>query len=395
MEKIRVLEIVEATSAGTRRHVTDLTGHLDSRRFAVTLVCATLREKGFLEDVQALRERGVAVVVIQMVRHISPVRDGAAFFRILRVIRRGGFDVVHTHSSKAGFLGRLAARVAGVKTIIHTPHTFAFEMGIGRVRKALYWGLEWFAACFTKRIICVCQSEADNAVKAGLAPAGKFVVIENGLSEESFSAPADQSDARRVLGLGAEARVVGMVGRFEPQKGHLDLVRAASWVVARCPDVCFVLAGEGSKWPAVRRLIDERGLGPHFRLPGVVDHPRLLYAAFDVVVLPSLWESLPYSLLEAMAAGKAIVATSVGGMPGAVVHGETGWLVPPEKPELLAAALVELLANPEKRQALGAAARARAQHRYRLGDMVAKVEALYLSLAGCADSAGDIVNGES
>ncbi len=378
MTKIRVLEIVEATSAGTRRHVTDLIGHLDPGRFAVTLIGATLREKGFLDDLALMRDRGVTVVVVQMVRNISPFRDVAAYFRILRVIRQGAFDVVHTHSSKAGFLGRLAARAAGVPTIIHTPHTYAFEMGVGRIRKAFYRRLERFAAGVTDKIICVCRSEAERALKAGLAPAGKFVVIENGLSEEAFALPAEASAARRTLGLGQDDLAVGMVGRFEPQKGHLDLVRAAPQIVERFPSVRFVLVGDGAKLPAVRQLIDNLGLQAHFVLPGAVENTLAVYPAFDVFVLPSLWESLPYSLLEAMAAGRAIVATSVGGVPEAIVPDETGLLVPPASPDSLAGAIMALLANPGKRQTLGAFAKERAQSRYRLDTMVSKIESLYL-----------------
>lgn len=377
MAKIRVLEIVEATSAGTRRHVTDVVCRLDSRRFSVTLVCATLREKGFLDDLALIRGLGVEVIVVQMVRNISPFRDLAAYVRLRRLIRPGRFDVVHTHSSKAGFLGRMAARAAGVRTLIHTPHIFAFEMGVGRLRKALYWRLEKYVAGFTDKIVCVCQSEADRAIQAGLAPAGKFVVIENGLSEEAFRDAGDPAAARRARGLGPDGRVVGMVGRFEPQKGHLDLVRAAVPVIKRFPDTRFVLVGEGSQLPAVRRLIGELGLDAHFVLPGVLERPLALYPAFDVFVMPSLWESLPYALLEAMAAGKAIVATSVGGVSEAILHGETGLLVPPASPDLLAAAMVELLAKPEQRQAFGAAARARAQSRYRLDPMISKIEHLY------------------
>jgi glycosyltransferase involved in cell wall biosynthesis len=377
MSKIRVLEIVEATSAGTRRHVTDLVSHLDPSRFSVSLICSTLREKGFLDDIRLMRDRGVEVIVIQMVRNISPLRDLIAYFQILRVIGRGRFDVVHTHSSKAGFLGRLAARVTGVRIVIHTPHTFAFEMGVGRIKQGLYRRLEQFAARFTDTIICVCQREADSALKAGLALAGKFTVIENGLPEEAFTELGDKVAARRMLGLGADEPLVGMVGRFEPQKGHLDLVRAAPRVIQRFPNVRFALVGEGSKLSAVQRLIERLDLERHFVLPGVLENSSALYPAFDVFALPSLWESLPYSLLEAMAAGKAIVATSVGGMPGAITDGETGRLVPPDSPESLASAIVDLLANPDQRRSFGAAARERARVRYRLDNMVSKVEDLY------------------
>jgi glycosyltransferase involved in cell wall biosynthesis len=377
MSRIRVLEVIEATAGGTRRHVTELVCHLPAERFDISVICSVERDPDYARDIRLMRERGASVTVVPMVRHISPLRDLVAFFRIWRIIRRGGYDIVHAHSSKAGFLGRLAAAAAGVPVILYTPHTFAFQMGAGRLRKAVYLFLERLAARVTDRFICVSGSEREAAVAAGVAEAGRFVVIENGLPAEAFEAEGDRRALRRGLGLEAEAPVVGMAGRFEPQKGHGDLVRAAARVVKRVPGVRFVLLGEGSLEAGVRRAIAEHGLEEAFLLPGLVETAREYYAVFDVVVLPSLWESLPYSLLEAMAAGKAVVATRVGGMAEAIEDGVSGRLVPPAAPAALASALVGLLESPAERQALGAAARERARSRFRLESMIAKVGELY------------------
>lgn len=379
MKAIRVLEVVEATAGGTRRHVTELVCNLNPEKFEVSVVCSTLRDPGYRADIEAMRRRGATVTVIPMVRNISPVRDAVAFFRIWRHIRQGGYDIVHTHSSKAGFLGRLAAAAAGVRSIIHTPHTFAFQMGVGPVFKALYRVLERRMSRLTTRYACVSRSEEESAVQAGLEAAGKCVLIENGLPESAFSETGNTEQLRRELGLKADDLVVGTAGRFEAQKGLHDLLRAAVLVLQRVPKVRFVLMGEGSLLPEIRALRDRLGLQETVLLPGEVEQAALFCKAFDVFVLPSLWESLPYSLLEAMAAGNAIVATRVGGVPDALVHGESGLLVPPADPEALAEALVYMLTMPGRRHEFGAAARLRAHGRFRLEAMVRKIEELYTS----------------
>lgn len=381
MSRIRVLEVVEATAGGTRRHVTELVCRLPPARFEVSVLCSLERDPDYARDIHRMRQMGARVTVVPMVRNISPLRDGVAFGALVRHMRRGGYDIVHTHSSKAGFLGRWAAAVAGVPAIVHTPHTFAFQMGVAPWRRGVYLFLERLAARVTDRFICVCRSEREVAVAAGVAPAARCVVIENGVPLSACGRNGDRAARRRELGLAEDAPVVGMAGRFEPQKGHADLVKAAALVAARVPVVRFVLLGAGSLMPAVIAAIEQAGLREAFLLPGLVEDAVDYHAAFDVVALPSRWESLPYSLLEAMAAGKAIAATRVGGMAEAIEDGVSGRLVPPADPAAMAEALVGLLESPAERQALGAAARERARERYSLESMIARVAALYEHLA--------------
>ncbi len=376
-KKIRVAEVVEATTAGTRRHVTELVCALDPARFAVTVLGSTRRDPGFLADIDRMRRHGVDVAVVPMVRPISPFRDAAALFRLLGLLRRGRFDVVHTHSSKAGFLGRLAARLAGVPRVVHTPHTFAFQMEVSPFSMGLYRTLERLAACWTDRLICVCEAEREAARRAGLDRAGRCVVIPNGLPASAFEPTPDKGALRRRLGLRPEDRVVGMIGRLASQKSPLDLVAAAAFTLKREPDVRFVLVGDGPLMPAVRREIDALGLGDRVFAPGALENGAGLVSAFDVFVLPSRWESLPYSLLEAMAAGVAIVATPVGGVPDVIVHEKTGLLAPAGSPACLALAILELLEDKSKRRTLGAAARGRAEERYRLEPLVDRIERIY------------------
>ena len=375
--RVKVLEVTEATTAGVRRHFRDLVAHLDKERFSVDVVCSTLRDAGFLNDIESMRLGGAGVAVVQMSRAINPASDVAALAAMRRAIRQSKPDVVHTHSSKAGFLGRLAARLEGTPAIIHTPHVFPFEMEAPRPRKTLYFLLEKLAARWTDRFICVSRHERDFAVQSGLAPASRFVLIENGIGAPPPVPPSDAEKHRMELGLEPADLVVGAVGRFTPQKGYGYLVLAAEGVVKRFPNAKFILVGDGETREAIESMAARLRLRSHFVFTGAREDALSLYPLFDLFVLPSLWESLPYALLEAMAAGRAIIATQVGGIPEAIAHGQTGCLVPPKDPAALAQAMIELLPNEPRRQALGSAAREVVHSRYGLDRMVRLTETLY------------------
>ena len=371
----RILQVLEATEGGTRRHLMDLCLHLDPGRFTVSVACSVLRDPAFAADIDTLRARGIRVHVVPMQRAISPVRDLVALVRLWRLMRVGAYDVVHTHSSKAGFLGRLAAHLAGVPRVVHTPHTFPFEMEVGSGTRRLYAGLERLAARFTQIMVCVCPSQRPAA--QALVGARRTVVIENGIAPLLPADAAAGEARRRALGLASDAVVAGVIGRMSRQKGHADFVAAARSVAARLPMARFLLVGDGECRPAVVRRIAAAGLEDRFIFAGAQEDIAGWLAAMDVVVLPSLWEGLPYVLLEAMAAGRAVVATRVGGIPDVVEDGVSGRLVPPRDPEALALALAALLEDAGVRSAIGIQARLRLAGRCRLDDMVKRLESVY------------------
>lgn len=384
-ERITVAEIIEATTGGTRRHLYDLVTHLDPRRFAVTVICSTLRDQTFLEDIEMFRARGVQVAVVPMVRRISPWRDAAAFARIYRLLKQHRYSVVHTHSAKAGFLGRLAARLAGIPAVVHTPHVFPFQMATNRCLRTLYFLLEKFVARFTGRFICVCPMEKDAAQQWGLAPAGKIDVIENGIDAASLETLTDERRSlAEHLGFAADDPLVGMAGRFVPQKGHRTLIRAAREVVRDFPKARFVMIGDGALRPGIERMIRRFSLEENCFIVPVRQRLSSFYAALDVAVSPSLWEGLPYVLLEAMALERAIVATAVGGVSDLIEDGRTGLTVPAKDARALADAISRLLARPQLRQRLGKAAAQVLEHRYRLQDMVGRTAAVYQALLDIA-----------
>jgi len=380
-EKTPVVEILEATTGGTRRHLGDLVTHLDPTRFDVTVICSTLRDDAFLEDIESFRACGIRVVTIPMVRPISPWRDAVALARIYRQLRRHRFTIAHTHSAKAGFLGRLAARLAGVPVVVHTPHVFPFQMETGRHRKLLYFLLEKLAARWTDKIICVCRVEEEVARRWKLVPDEKIQVIENGIDVAALETLTDERRSLAGdLGFAPDDPLIGMAGRFVPQKGHRYLVLAAAKVVREFPKARFVLIGEGELRPDVDQMIRRLSLEKNCFILRSRHRLSSFYAALDVAVSPSLWEGLPYVLLECMALEKAIVTTMVGGIADLIEDGRTGLAVPAADAEALADAIRRLLARPQLRQDLGRAAGRVLQNRCRLQDMVVQTSALYQAL---------------
>ncbi len=370
-----VLEILEATTGGTRRHLMDVVTSLDPSRFQVTVACSARRDPAFFNDIALMRAKCITVHLIPMRRAISPFSDLLALLRLVRFMRHTRFDVVHTHSSKAGFLGRLAARLTGVPRIIHTPHTFPFQMKSSRPIRFAYFHLERFAARFTDRILCVCPSQ--RVIAQRLINPARVVVIENGIGAPPTPNVAERNRQQLELGISPGCLVVGMVGRFTLQKGHVHFIAATRQVAARLPDVRFILVGSGELKQRIERNIAAAGLQDRFILLGAREDVPDLVPLFDVVVLPSLWEGLPYALLEAMSAGKPVIASSVAGMADVIKNGDNGLLVPPEDSTALADAMLKLLENGELRSTMGHRARESLRHRCRLEDMIERLSSVY------------------
>ncbi len=375
---VKVAQVIEATTGGTRRHLVDLCMQLDRRRFDVSVFCATRRDPAFRTDIKRLEERGISVTEVEMLRQIRPVRDLVALVRLYRRLRAGNFDVVHTHSSKAGVLGRLAGRLAGVPRIIHTPHAFPFMMDVVPVQRAFYRWVERLAARVTDRIVCVCRFEREQALAVQLCDPSKLVVVENGIAAPPAGTdPAPVAAVREQCAVPDDGFLVGASGRLVRQKGIPDLLEAFAVVHERQNTARLVIQGDGPTRDALLLQARRLGIDDVCTIRPGLGGPADVFRASDVVVFPSCWEGLPYTLLEAMAVGCPVVATRVGGMPEAVAAGPAGILVPSADPAALARAILDLLGNESLRRESGDRARALMAERYRLSEMVAAVEALY------------------
>ncbi len=374
--RIKICYVCEATAGGVRKHLRDLILGLPSKKFEIAAMLGDRGEPGFREDIRKFRERGAAVSIVGMTRAVSPIRDLSA----LRALRAGieSFcpDIVHTHGSKGGFLGRLAASASKVPRIIHTPHTFAFQWARG-VRRWAYTAAERFAAKRSHVFVAVSPSQRDLIISCGLAPPERTRLIENGVDCAALFRPHAHDAIRRELGVEKHSLLVGMVARLAPQKGVKRFVAAARIAADAVPEARFALIGGGPLEAETRRQVSSLGLADRFLILGHREDAERLYPAFDLFVLSSLYEGLPYVLLEAQAAGLAVVATNVPGSSDAVADGRTGVLVPPEDTEAIAEAIVSLLKDPAKRAAMAEAGRRRAAERFSINEFLRRHEELY------------------
>lgn len=372
--------VLEATVGGTRRHLLDLVQHLDRRRFRVAVAASCERDPRFRSDLQRLRAVGFACEEVPMVRLIRPWRDAVAFLRLYRHLQTHSYTIVHTHSSKAGFLGRWAAWACRIPIRIHTPHGFPFDRQIPRPLQRFYRVLEQATASVTTRLICVSCAEAASARKQKLLPDDCLVIIPNGialpLSIPGRKEARDALDRRWGIHLDGDQLLVASVGRLVRQKGYPDFIAAASLLHQRFAEARFVLAGEGEDRV---RLTDQIASLALPKICMLLDSEAIpfVYGAMDVFVCSSLWEGLPYTVLDAMAAGRPVVATRVGGLPECVRPGRNGFLVAPHDPAALADAIGRLLADPLLRERMGGESRRIVEAEFRLDQMVQATEALY------------------
>jgi glycosyltransferase involved in cell wall biosynthesis len=317
--------------------------------FAVSL----LSGRGGLLDDEARAIPGIELSFVPgLVRRPSPAHDLRAAWALYREMRRLKPDIVHTHSSKAGILGRMAARAAGVPVIVHTIHGFGFNDRQPASLRAVLVGMERLVAPWTTHTIAVSSAQIEAGAALGIVDRVRSSVIRSGVHLEAFRAAARRfpsprlAPLRRELRLPEGAPLVGMVACLKPQKAPVDFVEVAARVLAGVPTAHFVIAGDGELRPAVERRVEELGLAGRLHLLGWRrDIPEIM-AALDVAVLTSLWEGLPRVVPEAIAAGRPVVATAVDGTAEILRDGDNAFVAAPGDREALARGVLRLLGDP-------------------------------------------------
>jgi len=331
--------------------------------------------------IEEVRARGVPLTIEPtLVREINPIRDLLALIRLTRFIKHGRYTIVHTHSSKAGILGRWAAYLAGVPIIVHTVHGWGHHERQHPAVRRFYMLLERATQRFTARLIVVSPRNTQKGLSDGIGTPEKYITIRSGIELDRFRQPTRPREAVRAeLGIPLQSPVVGTVTRLSPQKAPLDFVAAAAHVAAQRPDVHFVVVGDGPLRADVETEMTALSLTERIHLTGIRrDVPDLLHS-FDLFALTSLWEGLPRVLPQAMAAGLPIVATAVDGNAEAVTDGVNGFLTPPGDPQAMAVALLRLLDDPALASRMGDAGRSRAEE-FGARKMVSDIAALYEAL---------------
>lgn len=371
---------MEATIGGTRRHLLDAVLAQRGLGLSVAVVAAAERMPAVRGDFERMRAAGAAVEELPMQRAIRPFTDWRHMRALERALRRWRPDVVHTHSSKAGVLGRMASLQTGIGVRVHTPHTFAFLFGamFSPRKRAMFRAIEAELGKRTQRVVAVSESEAETIRRSGVVPAERVVTVPNGLDPAPYRAaqPLD----REALGFERGRPLLITVGLLNAAKGQDLAIEALG--DPRLAPVQLMLVGHGEDRPALERRIDELGLGQRVRLLGWRDDVPALLRTADGLLLPSRWEGMPYAVLEAMAAGLPVIAAAVDGARELVQPGVSGWLCPVEDVEAMRAALGEFAAlSPSARQRLGRAGEQRLGERYSLERMAQGLAEVYAQAA--------------
>ncbi len=366
---IRILRIIARLNVGGPAiHVTLLTEKLGAPAYESTLVCGTIGDDEGDMRYYADAHGVTPVILPELGRSLHPLRDLRTIWKVYRLIRQYQPDIVHTHTAKAGYVGRIAARLAGVPVIVHTFHGHVFQGYFSPTMTRVFLLLERLTARMSSTVITLTEGLKRELVDVYQITEREHVtVLPLGLDLAPFAAVERKNGAfRREHSLPADAPLIGIVGRLVPVKNHRLFLEAAARVKAALPDAHFVIVGDGELRGALEAQVDALGLRDAVVFTGWMQTLAPVYADLDVNVISSLNEGTPVSVIEALAAGCPVVATAVGGLPDLLEQGALGTLVPSENAEALAEALLHVLENPPD----GAATQALMLERYGIERLV-------------------------
>lgn len=373
----KVLHVLGSSPfGGGTRMVLAICRHLRAQGMQVSLITSDPR------TTRLFTAAGIVCYPIgDMHREITPLRDLRAVCQLTSFCQQQKFDIVHTHTSKGGFVGRLAARKARVPHVLHTVHGFAFHEASPKYIVIFYAMLEKLAAHWAEKLIFVNEFHRQWALDLGLAPPHKTITITNGIPDNHATVHnAGGSQLRIRFGIPSNVYVIGTIGRLARQKGLEYVIRAMPAILSRYGDIYLLLIGDGELLEEYIGLVQRLGVESRVIFGGFHEDVHAFYDAVDLVVLPSLWEGLSISLLEAMRAGKAIVTTDIGPNRNVVTHAHSAWMVPIRNSDALVDAILTLHDNPDLADRLGRTALRVFQEHYTEGAMLQKVYRLYTEL---------------
>ncbi|MFQ5753883.1 MAG: glycosyltransferase family 4 protein [bacterium] len=356
--------------SGVQKSMVDIITRLDDSQYDITVLC-----QGEGQLTQALERHNIKFITLpELRREINPYYDFLAFVKLYRLFRKEKFDLVHTHSTKPGIIGRLAAWAAGIKCVVHTVQGFAFHEHSPKLQIFLVAVLERLAGLASQKVIFVNSKDREVASKLNLVPPHKIVTIYNGIDLRQFNGSNGKNGLKR------NGATVAMIARLWKQKAPQDYIASIPYVIDQQPDAKFLVVGDGPLENELKQMSVRLGVSQNVVFLGwQQDITRLLHN-IDVFVLPSLWEGLPVSILEAMAAAKPVIATNIKGNNELVVHGETGYLVEPNNPGQIGAHLLKMLNDSDLAKKMGRQGYLRVKTHFELAKTVKQTQALYQSL---------------
>lgn len=333
------------------------------------------------------------IVVPELVREISIIKDIKAFYKIYRHIKINNYEIVHTHSSKAGILGRWAAKLAGVKIIIHTPHGHVFYGYFGAIKSLLFIIIERITALITNKILTLTEKGKEEHLRFKIAPAAKFITVPSGIRISDDFIRIPHVDIRTELRINSDSIVVGTVSRLDPVKGNKYLIEAISEIKKRkykqWNKMQFIIVGGGGEEEKLKNMAQEYSVYDKIIFTGMREDVEAIISTMDVFVLFSLMEGMGKVLLKAMLYGKPVVSTDVGGIPEIIKEGINGYLVPSGDYLAAADSIIKLVADENLRKNMGNAGRKIVNEKengfkkYSLEGMIDKIKCLYDSERLC------------
>lgn len=373
MSRVKILHIVRPAKGGMKNHLLELLANANEARFLHMVVCP----QGEMAD--SLKMRNIKTFIVPISGEFLPYKDFMVLRQVIALLRSIKPDIVHVHSSKAGFIGRLAAIIAGSPIIVMTVHGSIFQ-GTHYFKESICGLMEFFLSGFTHKIITVSEELHKEIVHRVKVNPNKVVTIYNGIKTKVNESNKNKTWLYRELGIPETKKIVGTVARLAPQKGIAYFIRAAELVLKEIKNVSFVVIGDGPLREGLERLSAGLGLKGSVYFTGERQDVRSIMLHLDVFVLASLTEGLPLTILEAMEAGCPLVATKVGGIPEVIEHGKNGLLVKPKDIFALAEAIKIILSDSTKSKAMGNWGRELVLEGFVIDKMVESTEKLYQEL---------------
>lgn len=325
----------------------------------------------------SIRAKGIKTFNIPIERRINPIGDFISFLKLYKLIKEEKFDIVHSATSKAGFIGRAAAHFARVGVIIHTCHELPQNSTRNQFLKFFYRCLEKIASRWTNKIITVSKPNLDQIIKEKIASLEKISLIPNGIEVKKFDIPLDIESKKKELGIDPGFKVIGSIGRLEPVKGHKYLLEAAQKVIKEFPRTVFLIIGQGQLKDKLAESIKAKGLEKNIIMLGFREDLIEILYTLDIFVSASLWEGFGVAVAEAMICGLPVVSTAVGGIIDFVIDEKTGILVPAQDSKSLSDAIVYFIRNPKIASAIGQAAKEKIKNEFSQEEMIRKLWEVY------------------
>lgn len=373
---MRICHVITKPELGGAQITTlNLVLNLPKDKYDISLITSS---RGILkQDFKKIADAKVYFLPF-LIRAINPIVDILAFIHIYLIYRSNKHDLIHTHSSKAGIIGRWAARFAKIKIIIHTVHGWSFNDYQPLILKRLYIFLEKITARFTAKIICVSENDIKTGLRYKIAPREKFVLIKYGIPLEKFrKKEINKERKRKELGIRNNGPVVGMISCLKPQKSPEDYVRAAIKIYDAMPGVNFLLAGNGILRNRCKNILKHSGIDGRFIFAGWRKDISEILDILDVFVLTSKWEGMSVAMIEALSKGKPAVVTDAGGAIELVKDGVSGYVTKPGAYEETAGRVVTMLKDKSLLSSMGREAELSIDESFDIKNMARNVDRLY------------------